>query len=326
MSGSKQERFNHADDIDAIYHLEDQAQTALSGDDVMRHIAREVVMADIMTGGSPSAWYVGWEQQWANMHAQFAHVRDLTAEMQDMTYVSNGRLACLGMYVHAITQQGKVPITFRELDAFRKTKGGSWLLTMSHVYYPVDRETSRFDRNWEVPLRGPVQWSGNPLPGPAVSEEQALHELRDWFDSRIVAATAEEVMRHFAADEEVIAFGPYLPGVHRGRNEVRAHYAEMLKNVRRVTSEVTDYHVQTDGELGMIISRQNLSLSLTDGKAEQLSIRHSGCLRRNGSRWEAMMEMISFPVDLATGLAITEISSRPHASMSECSPPGASSD
>ena len=79
MNTDSEQRFNQADDIEAIFELEDHAQQALSGDDVMHHLAREVVMADIMTGGSAEAWYVGWEPQWANMDAQFKHVRDLTA-------------------------------------------------------------------------------------------------------------------------------------------------------------------------------------------------------------------------------------------------------
>lgn len=307
MSETHDPRFNRKEDIDVLWQLEDDAQTALSGDDVMVNLAREVVMADIMTGLDPEGWYEGWESQWANMDRQFRHVKDLTAEMRDMTWVCNGSFASLGMHVHAITQQGKRPITFRELDGFRKTRGGRWLLTMSHVYFPVDRETGRYDLNAEIEQQGPVQWSPAVLRGPAVPVEQAEEELRAWFASRIVAASADEVMRHFAADEDVLAFGPYIPGLHRGQDDVRAHYERELAGVVSVISDCTDCHVHTDGELAMILSRQHVTQRLGDGGTRHVSVRHSASLRRNGDRWEALMEMISFPVNETTGEVLMDL-------------------
>ncbi|SEB64659.1 YybH family protein [Rhodococcus koreensis] len=308
MSEESRNRFNRAEDVEAIFALQDHAQTAASGDDAMHVQAREVVMADLFSWNSPEGWYQGWEEQWANMNAQFEHtVPDLIADMQDMTYVSNGQIACLSMHVHATAESSGTNITFRELDTFRKTKGGKWLLTTSHVSFPVDRETGRGNDKHELPQRGAVEWSADPLPGPATTVEKAQRELRQWFESRIVAQTADEAVTHFAAGEDVVYFGPFTPGVCRGLDEVRTSLTELFAGVSRVDAEITDFIAHSDGELGSVLARVHLTVETTDGSTQTWSLRHSDCLRRNGDHWETLMEEMSFVVDVKSRAALTDL-------------------
>jgi len=179
---------------------------------------------------------------------------------------------------------------------------------LSHAYWPADPKTGRFlmDLPVQEPLR-PVDWSINGLTGPAVSEEQAKAELRQWLDLRSRANSADAVMSYFGPGEDVVAYGPFLPGIYKGRAQVTSFYGDWLKGVEKVDATVTDFGVVSDGIMGAVLSRQNLILHMADGTTRRESIRQSSCLRRAGAKWYAMMESTSYPADLKSGKVVTDI-------------------
>jgi ketosteroid isomerase-like protein len=278
--------------VQAIINLQQIAQQPDNVDEALQYVAREVVMADLML---PS-WHVGWEQLYDNLKLQFESTRQIKASLRDINIATDGKLACLTMQVHAdiILKDGSpFHITFREFDSFRKS-ARRWLVTQSHVYYPIDPTTGQAMINADLPVRGPVQWSEDPLPGPAVSNEQAKIELRNWLDSRSSATDVDVLMTHFGPGGDVIAFSPYAPGQYRGLQEIRDYLAQMLANVRAIEATVTDFVVATNGLMAGTLARQDVRISMRDGKTREVTIRQSNCLRRSGNRWYSVFEAISF--------------------------------
>jgi ketosteroid isomerase-like protein len=295
------EKFNDRRIVTKLINTENTIQVVDNIDDLMQNVAREAVMADMML----PAWYVGWEQIYDNIAVQYATVNDNKHVMREMSVATRGEMAAILMNIELDQFHDGAPrvFAFRQLDIFRK-KGERWLAVQAHCYVPVDPETG--DRaKGALPVREPLQWPQDAVPAPATSEEQAKTELRAWFESRISAANAEDVMRHFGSGDDAVVYSPYLPGEHRGLAEIRKHFAAELEDVVSVKADVTDYHVATDGRMGAIISRQNRELTLRDGSVRRVSVRHSDCLRRVDGRWFSMIEMTSFPTDLKTGRPVT---------------------
>jgi ketosteroid isomerase-like protein len=307
VAGRASSKFDAPKDVRDLIKLEETMQTTPSADDLMPHLARNATMADLMV----PAWYPSWEKIYDNMDAQLAHAKAIKLSMQDVQVATDGQIGCLAMNVHSedeTTEKAKaINITFRQLDIFRKTRGGNWLLSFTHAYWPVDPNTGRFLDKPEFPLRGAMKRAANPLPGPVVAVDKAEQELRQWLESRIVASTPDTVMSHFGPSDDVVAYDPYFPGEHIGLQEVRSHFAAALMNVRAIDAQITDYRSVTDGEMGGIISRQNLQLHMRDGGIRNLSVRQSTCLRRVGSKWYAIMEQTTFPVDVKTGWPVTSL-------------------
>jgi ketosteroid isomerase-like protein len=88
---------------------------------------------------------------------------------------------------------------------------------------------------------------------------------------------------------------------------VRAHFNRALSDIAALRTTVIDWHVTTDGLMAGIIARLNLHITHRDGRESRLSVRHRDALRRVDGRWYAMIEMRSFPTDLAAGKPVTWI-------------------
>ncbi|MFC4595696.1 YybH family protein [Sphingobium tyrosinilyticum] len=299
--------FNHRITVTELSNIENWIQVVDNIDDLMLNVSRQIVMADMML----PAWYVGWESVYDNVGQQYATTVGNQHKLPEMNIFTDDNLAAILMTIELNQKKDGKPIVFafRQLDIFRK-RGRHWLATQAHCYVPVDPETGERAPG-ALPLRGPIEWSDDPLPGPATQEKEAEEELRAWFRSRIAAQDIESLMAHFGPGDDVVLYTPYLPGEHRGLAEIRTHFVKAFADIASMKAEATDYHVTTDGLMAGIIARLNLHLTMNDGSEKKLSVRHSNALRRVNGKWHAMIEMRSFPTDLATGKPVTWLGDQP---------------
>ena len=295
--------FNDRRVVIQLINMENKIQVDDNMDDIAHNVHRHAVMADMMLPG----WYNGWEAIYDAVEGQFNTINDNQHTMKEITVATDGDMAFILMHIHLEQYHGQAPriFAFRQLDTFQKI-GERFLCRQAHCAVPIEPDTGKRPPG-ALDVREEWKWPADTLPGPAVSEDQAQQEIRAWFDARIAATSAEAVMRQIGPREDVIVYTPYLPGEHRGQAEIRAHYSAVFDKVQSMQAEVTDYHVATNGRMGSIISRQNLVLTLRDSSVRGVSVRQSHALRRVDEKWQAMVEMTSFPVDLNTGQPVTWI-------------------
>lgn len=295
--------FNRRITVATLVGMEHKIQSYECVDDLMRHVHRSARMCDMMPGG----WYDGYEAIYDAMATQFTHVAGTNKHrVPELSVVSDEDMGAIQVQIEIdqLNQGEPFTYTFREFDIVQK-RGSEWMVMQIHVYVPIDPATGRKAEGAVAP-RGILEWSDDPLPGPAASVEQGEKELEAWIHSRLTASHVESAIAHYGPGDDTVLYAQVLPDEHRGLDEIRANLTSRLAGVTAIDAEITDLKILTNGLLGGLHARARLTTTHSDGTVTHETRRHANLLRRFGDSWYSMIEMSSVPVDMRSGVPVAE--------------------
>jgi ketosteroid isomerase-like protein len=294
--------FNRPQDVRQIIDLETYLAGLTDVDKFIENFSTDATIADLSAPG----WYAGRDNIYAALKPQFESVQTLKFEMKEINIATDGQFACAALQIQLKgTLKGGSPlsITFRQLDALKKIDG-HWRWIQQHVSYPVDPQSGRSVTDGPLPVRGRLPESSFKTPAVPYTPTRAKAELRNWFDGAADVTDLNGLMSYFAPGDDVIVYNELIPGELRGAKELQSYYGPILSAIRATQANVSDFTADSDGVLGVLIGREDLTIATRDGATRSISIRQSDCLRRVDGKWRAFFEMVSFPMDLKTGKAI----------------------
>ena len=298
-------QINDPSDIKAIKALESDLAEQMDLGKVLKLFAPEAVVIDV---SSPKV-FVGHAELAQDFGPQLAKIQSMKAEFLDQDILSDGTLACAAQQVHLTMamKDGKVEeLSFRQLDALRKFKG-TWLIQQQHMSVPADPKSLKAVMNGPLPVRGPIDWGANPLPGPRIGVAQAKADIRKWVEDIILVMPLEHLMGFYGPGDGEQVYNLHYPGTMRGRKEITDTWAPLFATLTSASLQMPYFTVDTDGLMAFQMSTQNLLLTLKDGTKQNLSLRQSDCLRHVDGKWHSFFQMLSFPVDPATGKSVTAV-------------------
>ncbi len=299
--------FNAPGDVKEINRIEEVLATETSMDKLIGYYAPDAMVLDIYAPGI----FKGRDQIRAGFEPQFAMIKDMKHKISDINVATNGNFACAAMQLHfdTVLKDGKsVSVSIRQLDAFKKV-GGKWQIVQQHISLPVDAATGMGLMNAPVKVRGPIAWTANAMPGPASTPEAGIAAIRNWMEVGAASTSLEQLMSYYGPGDDILVYDSFYPGEMRGMKEVSDYYAAMMNSYKGITVKLPELVVDSDGAFGVQIDTQDITLTMKDGSIKNIALRQSDCMRRVGDRWYSFMEMLSFPIDPATGKAIMESAS-----------------
>ena len=206
-------------------------------------------------------------------------------------------------FTMAMKNGSTLVVSTRQLDAFKKI-AGAWQIVQEQISVPADAKTGLAVMNGSMPARGPMTWSARPVPGPATTPDKAKADIRAWMDVGALSTNIGELVSYYGPGDDVLVFDSFHPGEIRGLHELHDYYAPLMGSFSAIKVKMPFFLADSDGKFGIQIDTQDMKLSMKDGSTKFISLRQSDCLRRVNSGWKSFFEMISFPVDPATGKAI----------------------
>lgn len=295
---------NAPGDVKAITDLEEKLATLTSMKDLIQYYADDAVVLDSFAPG----YFRGKKQIYDGFEAQFANVKSFKHEMSDLNIITNGNFACAAMQLrfHFVGKDGtEGDITLRQLDAFKKS-GKDWRIVQQHISFPMDAKTGMGLTNAHMPPRGKIEWAKNSFAGPAVAPEQAKREIVAWLEEGVLAPDLDALVKYYGPGDDVIVYDAlFPPGEFRGLKEVRAGFAPVM-NYTNPKVKMLDLVVDSDGEFGVQIDVQDITVTEKNGTQRNFLLRQSDCMRRVDGKWYSVMEALSFPIDPKTGKAVTD--------------------
>jgi len=301
---SSQYRCNDPADLAAIMAIENKLAQYNPMDDIIDYYADDAIVLDVYAPGI----FRGRSEIHAGFEEGLQTLETFTGNITDSNILSSGNLAAAALQVRfdvTLKNGQKVALQLRQLDAFKKVNG-KWLIVQQHISFPVDAKTGMGVLNGPLPVRGPVQWPANPLPGPAVSREQGIAEIHQFLDRGVVVPNVDALMEYYGPTDDLIVYDMlYPPGEFRGMRETRDGFAPVM-NYTAPKVEMLELVVDSDGLLAIQIDVQDITVTEQDGSQRNFGLRQSDCLRRVGDRWYSVFEMCSVPIDPSTGKAVLE--------------------
>src|SRR5262249_12780175 len=114
----------------------------------------------------------------------------------------------------------------------------------------------------------------------------------------------DDAIQTYGPGDDVIVFDVTSLGEHRGLGELRSYLGPLLKGTKNFDYKIPAIFADSDGLLGVQISKLDLKINMQDGKSQFMSFRQSDCLRQVDGKWYSVFEMGSFPIDTKTGKAV----------------------
>ena len=295
-------RVNDPADIKAIRAMEHDVATQLNLSDLVRHYAPDAVLVDVW---SPEV-FIGRAAIAKNFGEQLAKIQSLKPQVLDEDILSDGTLACVATQINVtfVMKDGKVAqTTTRQLDGLREVNG-TWLIQQQHVSVPIDAKTQMAVMNGPLPARGPIDWGANPLPGPMTSAAQGKAGARKWVEEMAPVVDINGLLSFYGPQDAVQIYDIFYPGTLRGRKEVHDAYAPLFATLKGAAMKMPYFTADSDGLLAFQLDKQDVVMTRKDGGKQNISFRESDCLRHVDGKWLSFFEMLSFPVDPATGKAV----------------------
>lgn len=293
---------NSPADTRAITAIETEMANTTRPDTLLVHYVPDATVIDAV---SPDL-YQGTSQIRAGFTPQLAATKAVHATIKEITVASDGQFACDALTLHEDrTDAGGTvtPVELRKLDVFRNVNG-HWLITQQQISMPADAKTGMILTDANLPVNGPMQWVADPFPGPKESVATARAGIKDWTDRGLRDIGIEHAMSYYGPGDDVQLYGEFAPGTLRGKPAIRAYYEPVMGSFNHIDVINPLFRIETDGLLGSQIDTQNITLHLTGGGTRPISLRQSDCLRVKNGHWYTFLEMVSFPMDPATGKAV----------------------
>ncbi len=295
--------FNNPADVKAIMGIEDALATQTHMKDLIGYYAPDALVIDIMAPGI----YRGRKQIADAFDAQFVPVASMHTDILDSNVASDGVFACAALrlkFTMAMKNGSALVVSTRQLDAFKKIDG-AWQIVQEHISVPADAKTGMAVMNGTPPLRGPIAWAADPIPGPPTSPANAKAEIRKWMDVGALSTSIDELVSYYGPGSDVLVFDSFSPGEIRGLHELHDYYAPLMGSLSGIKVKMPLFVADSDGKFGIQIDTQDMQLKMKDGRTKYISLRQNDCMRRVDGSWKSFFEMISFPVEPATGKAVT---------------------
>jgi ketosteroid isomerase-like protein len=287
-------------DVSQITRIENELARETDIDKVMPYYAQDAVLVDFDLPG----WYEGHEQIRDAIQPQLASLQSIKYRIEEISVASDGNLACTAMQIHfdaTKKDQSRLGLSIRQIDAFKKIDG-QWRIIQQHFSVPVDQKTSAPIFDAKLVSRGPLLWSRGT--GPDVTVNQAKKDILHWLITSETPQSIDEMKGYYDPNQHFLIFDWWSPREVRGHRELVDFYSPSFVGVRNMEIKVPEIKIETDGTLGMQISKQHLAINMKDGTRQLISFRQSDCVHRIGNTWYSFYEMGSFPVDSRTGKAI----------------------
>lgn len=290
-SAAPTQQVNRPEDVRKLLELEVEANSDPTMAGFASYLAVDGAQADLSAPG----WYQSRAQYVEAVKQQFDSITQLKAEVNDSNVITHGNLGCVATQMHidgTMKDGSSLSVTFRALNVWKKIEG-RWQYKYSHLSFPLDPATGSFMKDQRTAVRSQLGWGNNPVPGPAISIDQAKAEIARWIDASAKVSSVDDLLRYLGPDENIIFYdvGKQL----RGKAEIHAHFAPIFAAARAITVTTPASFVDSDGLIGAHMSRQDVTLIMKDGSSKTLNLRRSDCLRRVDGRWYAMLSMISLP-------------------------------
>ena len=248
--------FNQPADVKTITAIEEELATQTSMKALIKYYAPNALVVDIFAPG----FYKGKDQIYKAFEQQLAALQSMTHQMQDINIASDGRFACAAMQLRFdyTTKDGKSStVSVRQLDAFKKMNG-NWRIIQQHISVPADPKTGMAVMNGPLPVRGPIKWTDNPIPGPAQPPAQAKVAIRKWMDVGSLAIGIDQLMEYYGPGDDVLLYDVFYPGELRGLQEIRTYYNALMGSYGSIQVKMPEFVVDSDGSFGVQIDTQDL--------------------------------------------------------------------
>jgi len=290
---------NAPEDVAAIKAFEQANAEQMNVSALTQAYAADAVMLDYMTGGI----YTGRAAIGNALSKQIAPLKSVRAEIREHNIVTSSGFACDMQTTdyHYETRAGKSGVlSLRQMDAIKKING-RWQIVQQQVAALNDPKTGNAVMT-DLPTRGDKAWPADFSLGAPMSEDKAAEEIRTWTDVSLRVVGIDAIMPFYGPGEnELVQYGPTVPGNVRSKSEMYAYYAPSMNSFEGLDTKTPVLKVDTDGLLGAQIDVQDITMHLKGGKTQALYWRQSDCVRRVGFKWYGVLNMSSFPTDLTTG-------------------------
>jgi ketosteroid isomerase-like protein len=291
---------NAPSDVKAITAIEHDLATNLSFDQLIQYYAPNAEVLDVFAPGH----YRGKKEIYAGFAGPLKELQSMQGDLADLNILSDGRFACVAIqarFVGTKKDGTQFKMALRQLDAFKKI-GGRWLIIQEHLSFPIDQKAGTGLINADMPVRGPIRWPAEPLPGPATTPALAKKEIRSWLEVGALSPDVDTLMKYYGPTDDVLVYD-LGPQEFRGLKETRDGFAAVM-NMTDPHMKLLDFNVDSDGNLGVQIDIQQVSLTPKGGQPISFTMRQSDCMRHVGDKWYSVFEELSVPVDAATGKAV----------------------
>lgn len=292
--------WNMPADLEAIRSIENRMADTSDVDSLADVVSDQAVLVD--------AYLPAVSRGRASILDAYRRYREALAgsrgRFTEISIISTPRFACSASQIRFdVPAPGNrtTPAEYRKLDVFKKI-GGRWQLIQQHISAAIDRRTGMVAAG-PLPVRGPLEWNVASLGRKAIKPQVARKGIVDWTDRALREVGLESAMKFIAPGQDVLLYGEFNPGNLRTRAEVTGYYGPLYNSFSGLHVVSPLYEADSDGLLGAQIDTQDITIDMKDGSRPQLSIRQSDCLRQYGGKWRTFMEMVSYPVDRATGKA-----------------------
>ncbi len=290
---------NAPSDVAEIKAFEQRNAAQLDAAVLAESYATDAVMLDYMTGGI----YTTRSAIGAALAKQTAPLKSVRAEIREHNIVTSPGFACDMQTTdyHYETRDGKTGVlSLRQMDAIKKIDG-RWQIVQQQVAALNDPKTGNAVMA-DLPTRGDKVWPADFALGPPMPEGKAREEIRTWTEVSLRVVGIDAIMPFYGpGEDELVQYGPTIPGNVRSKSEMYAYYAPSMNSFEGLDTKTPVLKVDTDGLLGAQIDVQDITMHLKGGKTQKLYWRQSDCVRRVGEKWYGVLNMSSFPTDLATG-------------------------
>jgi ketosteroid isomerase-like protein len=290
---------NAPEDVAAIKAFEQANAEQMNASVLSQAYASDAVMLDYITGGI----YTGRAAIGNALAKQIAPLKSVRAQIREHNIVTSPGFACdlQTTDYHYETRDGKTGVlSLRQMDAIKKING-RWQIVQQQVAALNDPKTGNAVMV-DLPTRGDKVWPADFSLGAPMPEDKAREEIKTWTDVSVRVIGIDAIMPFYGPGEnELVQYGPTVPGNVRSKSEMYAYYAPSMNSFESLDTKTPVLKVDTDGLLGAQIDVQDITMHLKGGKTQALYWRQSDCVRRVGEKWYGVLNMSSFPTDLATG-------------------------
>ena len=117
------------------------------------------------------------------------------------------------------------------------------------------------------------------------------------------AATVDELMKCYAASDDLVVYDITTPREFDGPAAVRGDFQNFFDNSKNPKIEFISLHVTTDGKLGAAESVQHFTGTDKSGKPVDMIFRVTDVWRKEKGGWKIIHTHVSVPMDMASGKA-----------------------
>jgi len=141
-------------------------------------------------------------------------------------------------------------------------------------------------------------------------DEAAIRMLENRFAAAFNAGDIDAMMKNYVADKTLVVFDVVPPRQHLGADEYRRAWEGFFTHFKdRPKITINDLVITVEGNLGFGHSIQHVTGTDIQGHPVDRTVRVTDGYRKIGGNWMIVLEHVSVPVDLKTGMA--DFSSKP---------------